>query len=143
MTRQTSNTNPGTPSSDVRSEQAPGVRTEAEVLADEQAAAEAAANSAPPGATGNPLTNADDEQLAAAKAAAEKAAREAKAEENSDKLVHYLRESDGTVQSVNEGTPEHDVLKSSGDWKKTTRAKAKAFEPRRFVSTRQREKAAS
>jgi hypothetical protein len=127
-------TNPATPSSDVRSEEAPGVRTEAEVVADAQAAADAAADTTPPGATGNPAANADEAKLAAAKEAAEKAAKaRAKAEEDSDKLVHYVRESDGTVQSVNPGTPEHGVLAGSGDWSETSRAKARKFEPRRFV----------
>lgn len=109
-------TNPTGPSSDPVSEAAPGVRTEAEVIADEQAAAEAAAAAAPPGATGNPLVHADIPD-----------------EPDEDTLVHYLRESDGTVQSVNPGTPEHAVLESSGDWKKTTRAKAKAAPTRSFV----------
>jgi hypothetical protein len=112
-----STTNPATPSSDVRSEEAPGVRTEAEVVADAQAAADAAADTTPPGATGNPAGPDVD----------------VPDEEDRDRLVHYLRESDGTVQSVNPGTPEHGILAGSGDWSETSRAKARKFEPRRFV----------
>lgn len=118
-------TNPATPSSDPVSEAAPGVRTEGEVIADEQAAQEQAANSAPAGATGNPVVNATDEQLAAAKAAAEKAEQDAEAADEG-KLVHYLRESDGTVQSVNVGSDAHAILESGAEWSKTTRAKAVA-----------------
>lgn len=113
-------TNPATPSSDPVSEEAPGVRTEGEVIADEQAAQEQAANSAPAGATGNPVTNATDEQLAAAKAAADRADDD----EETGTLVHYLRESDGTVQSVNEGTDAHGILEAAAEWTKTTRARA-------------------
>jgi hypothetical protein len=112
MTRNSSSTpatNPATPSSDPVSEAAPGVRTEAEVLADEQAAADAAANAAPPGVTGNPLINAEIPD-----------------EEDDSKLVHYERESDGTVQSVNVGSDAHAILESGAEWSKTTRAKAVA-----------------
>lgn len=101
-------TNPATPSSDPVSDEAPGVRTEAEVVADAQAAAEAAANEAPPGATGNPAIDA-----------------EAPAEEDDSKLVHFERESDGAVQSVNVGSTEHQILLSDGDWSETTRTAAK------------------
>lgn len=111
------NTNPATPASDVRSEDAPGVRTEAEVVADAREAIAQAADAAPAGAAGNPAVDAEVPE-----------------EEDRDRLVHYIRE-DGTVQSVNPGTPEHDVLEASGDWKKTSRAKAKAFKPRTFART--------
>lgn len=104
-------TNPATPSSDPVSEAAPGVRTEGEVIADEQAAIDAAAESAPAGATGNPVVNATDE---------------VPEEEDDSKLVHYLRESDGTVQSVNVGSDAHAILESGAEWTKTTRAKAVA-----------------
>lgn len=125
----TTATNPATPSSDPVSEAAPGVRTEAEVIADEQAHMEQVANSAPPGATGNPVVNATDEQLAAAKEAAARLQAEAEAtqaeEDNEGDLVHYLRKSDGEVQSVNEGSTAHQILESDGEWEKTTRARAK------------------
>lgn len=118
-------TNPATPSSDPVSEAAPGVRTEGEVIADEQAAQEQAANAAPAGATGNPVANASAEQLAAAKAAADRLAQEqADDEEETGSLVHYVRESDGTVQSVNEGSDAHAILESGAEWSKTTRAQA-------------------
>lgn len=92
MTTKTRN-NPAAPQSDPVSDAAPGVRTEAEVVADEQAANDAAAAAAPPGATGDPA--ADDLDVP---------------DEESEKLVHYVRESDGTVQSVNEGSAEHRIL---------------------------------
>lgn len=100
-------TNPAGPSSDPQSEAAPGVRTEAEVIADEQANAEQAKQEAPPGATGNPAIDADLPD-----------------EEDDGKLVHYVRE-DGTVQSVNAGSREHSILARSRDWEETTRAQAR------------------
>jgi hypothetical protein len=107
-TRTDESSNP-TPSSDHVSAEADGVRTEAEVVADEQANAERAANEAPPGATGNPAVNAEIEKQA-----------------KTDKLVFYVRESDGTVQGVDAGSAEHGILERSGEWSKTTRAKATA-----------------
>lgn len=41
-------------------------------------------------------------------------------------LVHYLRESDGTVQSVNEGSIAHAALERDPEFEETTRAKAEA-----------------
>lgn len=118
-----------TPSSDHVSEAADGIRTEAEVIADEQANAERAANEAPPGATGNPATAAE---LAAAK------------EETKDGLVHYQRVrtvtgedvEDGDVQSVNAGSVEHGILANSRDWEETTRAQARKADKRRAEARR-------
>jgi hypothetical protein len=133
-----------TPSSDHVSAEAPGVRTEGEVLAAEQAAAEQAANQAPPGATGSALANATDEEIAAAKAAAEEAAKKAGEDEEAadrGKLIHFRRISDGTVQSVNPGTHEHQHLirgVGAGEWEPVSRSEAKRFEPRTFVSSAKR-----
>lgn len=104
------------PQSDHRSAETPGVRTEAEVIAAEQDTADrAAAAAARPGA-GSPLAVRD------------------RAVEDRDTLVHFLRERDGTVQSVNPGTPEHGVLLSDPEFTETTETVAKAYEPRRFVA---------
>jgi hypothetical protein len=121
-TRTDESSNP-TPSSDHVSAEADGVRTEAEVVADEQANAEAAANAAPPGATGNPATAAE---LADAKA------------ETKDGLVHFQRirsvtgedVENGVVQSVDAGSVSHRILVNDRDWQEVSAAKAKAADKR-------------
>jgi hypothetical protein len=118
----TESSNP-TPSSDHVSAEADGVRTEAEVVADEQANAERAANEAPPGATGNPATAAE---LAAAQ------------DEAKDGLVHFQRVrsvtgedvENGTVQSVDAGSVSHQILVNDRDWVEVSAAKAKRADVR-------------
>lgn len=127
MSSSKSNTNPAGPQSDPQSEAAPGVRTEEEVKADAQRAADEAANQAPPGAAGNPLIDGEVPQ-----------------EEDDSRLLHFQRVSDGAVQSVNPGTSEHRHLLSgvaAGEWESVSRAVAKRFKPRTFVSSARRKAA--
>lgn len=94
-----------------RSAEAPGIRTEAEVIAAHEEANERAAAA-----------------LAAAPHTADPAYSTSAVKDprvpNPDRLVHFKRKSDGVVQSVNEGTPEHGIMLHDTDFEATTRAEA-------------------
>lgn len=97
---------------DRRSAEAPGIRTEPEVIADHVAANErAAAALAATAHTADP----------AASTSAVKMPRV----ENRDRLVHYKRRSTGDTVSVNEGTPEHGILIGDADFEPTDAPSAK------------------
>lgn len=97
---------------DLRSAEAPGIRTEAEVVAAHKAANEAAAASlAANGHTADPADSTSAVKLPRV--------------ENRDRLVHFKRNSDGVVQSVNEGTPEHGILIRDADFVESTAAEAR------------------
>ena len=93
-----------------RSAEAPGIRTEPEIVADHQEANERAAAAAAAGHTADP----------AASTSAAKMPRV----ENRDRLVHFRRKSTGDVQSVNEGTPEHGILIGDPDFEETSKPSA-------------------
>lgn len=102
---------------DRRTAEAPGIRSEAEIIADHQADNERAAEALAANAhTADPAASTSAVKLPRVRV--------------EDRLVHYRRE-DGTVQSVNEGTPEHRQLIRSG-WEKVSASEAKKFEPRTF-----------
>ncbi|SNR33066.1 hypothetical protein [Blastococcus mobilis] len=88
---------------DERSAEAPGIRTEAEVVADHQADNERAAAAL----AANPHT---------ADPAASTSAVKLPRVENRDRVVWFKRKADGRIDSVNEGTPEHGVVLTDADF---------------------------
>jgi hypothetical protein len=95
-----------------RSAEAPGVRTEPEIVADHQADDDrAAAALIEGGHTADPATSTSAVQFPRV--------------ENRDKLYFFKRISDGWVDAVNEGTPEHARVLSDPDFEPATRADAK------------------
>jgi hypothetical protein len=99
-----------TPQTDARSAQAPGVRTEPEVIADAKAALdERAAAAAAPGTADPALLDADSP---------------VPAEVDESKTAWYVRGSDGYVAGVDAGSPEHGILDRDAAWKPCTRSAA-------------------
>ena len=104
---------------DRRTAEAPGIRSEPEVIADHIADNERAAAA---------LTAAGHTADPAVSTSAVKFPRV----ENRDRLVHFKRVRGpvgvdlDTVQSVNEGTPEHGILLADADFEETTAPKADA-----------------
>lgn len=91
-----------------RSAEAPGIRTEAEVVADhvadnERAAARLAANAH----TADPAFSTSAVKFPRI--------------EDRETVVFFKRTSDGTVQGVNVGTPEHGILLRDTDFEETSR----------------------
>jgi hypothetical protein len=96
-----------------RSAEAPGIRTEAEVIAAAKADIEAAIEAAGRGHTADPGVSTSAVKMPSV--------------ENRDRLVHFKSKSSGVVHSVNEGTPEHGILLGDPDFEESTRAAATAF----------------
>lgn len=99
---------------DRRSAEAPGIRTEAEVIADHQADNERAAAAL----AANPHT--------ADPAASTSAVKDPRVRVD-DRLVFFKNIVTGHIDAVNEGTPEHAVILRDADFQTATRAEARAY----------------
>lgn len=97
------------PQSDHNSVAAAGIRTEAEVVADAEAALEARANRAAVGGAGDPATPSEARRPGGPNG------------KNTGKLVRFERARDGAVFEANEGTAQHARMVKDADFTETRR----------------------
>ncbi|TFV91402.1 hypothetical protein [Blastococcus sp. CT_GayMR16] len=95
---------------DERSAEAPGIRTEAEVVAAHQAANERAAEALRGGHTADPAVSTSAVKMPRV--------------ENRERQVYFRNRVSGRVDSVNEGTPEHGVVLGDPDFEMVSRSAA-------------------